>query len=42
MNIVTNLRVPELLGRVPVLGLSVWAVLFGNRAVAAAGLERDA
>ena len=27
-NIVTNLRFPELLGRVPVLGLSVWAVLF--------------
>ena len=26
-NIVTNLRFPELLGRVPVLGLSVWAVL---------------
>ena len=27
-NIFTNLRFPELLGRVPVLGLSVWAVLF--------------
>ena len=26
-NIFTNLRFPELLGRVPVLGLSVWAVL---------------
>ena len=26
-NVVTNLRFPELLGRVPVLGLSVWAVL---------------
>ncbi|MGA9515310.1 MAG: citrate transporter [Pseudolabrys sp.] len=29
-NIVTNLRFPELLGRVPVLGLSVWAVLFST------------
>ena len=36
MNIVTNLHFPELLGRVPVLGLSVWVVLFCNRAVAAA------
>jgi Na+/H+ antiporter NhaD/arsenite permease-like protein len=27
-NIVTNLHFPELLGRVPVLGLSVWVVLF--------------
>ena len=30
VNIVTNLRVPELLGRVPVLGLSVWAVLLAT------------
>jgi len=28
VNVVTNLHFPELLGRVPVLGLSVWAVLF--------------
>lgn len=28
VNIVTNLHFPELLGRIPVLGLSVWAVLF--------------
>ena len=28
VNIVTNLHFPELLGRVPVLGLSVWVVLF--------------
>jgi len=28
VNIVTNLYFPELLGRVPVLGLSVWIVLF--------------
>ena len=28
VNVVTNLRFPELLGRVPVLGLSVWVVLF--------------
>jgi Na+/H+ antiporter NhaD/arsenite permease-like protein len=27
VNVATNLRFPELLGRVPVLGLSVWAVL---------------
>ena len=27
-NVVTNLHFPELLGRVPVLGLSVWIVLF--------------
>jgi hypothetical protein len=27
-NVVTNLYFPELLGRVPVLGLSVWLVLF--------------
>ena len=30
VNIVTNLRFPELLGRVPVLGLSVWAVLLAT------------
>ena len=35
VNIATNLRFPELLGRVPVLGLSVWAVL-----VATAPLRR--
>jgi hypothetical protein len=35
VNIVTNLHFPELLGRVPVLGLSVWAVL-----VATAPLRR--
>ena len=29
-NVVTNLHFPELLGRVPVLGLSVWAVLFAT------------
>jgi Na+/H+ antiporter NhaD/arsenite permease-like protein len=28
VNIITNLHFPELLGRVPVLGLSVWIVLF--------------
>ena len=27
-NVATNLYFPEILGRVPVLGLSVWAVLF--------------
>jgi len=41
VNIVTNLRFPGLLGRVPVLAFSVGGA-FGNRAVAAAGLERDA
>ncbi len=30
VNIVTNLHFPELLGRVPVLGLSVWVVLFAT------------
>jgi Na+/H+ antiporter NhaD/arsenite permease-like protein len=35
VNIATNLRFPELLGRVPVLGLSVWTVL-----VATAPLRR--
>jgi Na+/H+ antiporter NhaD/arsenite permease-like protein len=35
VNIATNLRFPELLGRVPVLGLSVWVVL-----VATAPLRR--
>jgi hypothetical protein len=30
VNIGTNLHFPELLGRVPVLGLSVWAVLFAT------------
>lgn len=29
-NVVTNVRFPELLGRVPVLGLSVWTVLFAT------------
>jgi len=29
-NVVTNLYFPELLGRVPVLGLSVWLVLFAT------------
>jgi Na+/H+ antiporter NhaD/arsenite permease-like protein len=29
-NVVTNLHFPELLGRMPVLGLSVWAVLFAT------------
>ena len=29
-NIVTNLYFPELLGRVPVLGLAVWIVLFAT------------
>ena len=29
-NIVTNLYLPELLGRVPVLGLTVWIVLFAT------------
>ncbi len=29
-NVVTNLHFPELLGHVPVLGLSVWAVLFAT------------
>ena len=28
VNVVTNLHFPELLGRVPVLGLSLWIVLF--------------
>ena len=35
VNVVTNLHFPELLGRVPVLGLSVWAVL-----IATASLRR--
>src|SRR5262245_5172764 len=30
VNVVTNLHFPELLGRVPVLGLSVWLVLFAT------------
>jgi len=30
VNIVTNLHFPELLGRIPVLGLSVWVVLFAT------------
>src|SRR4030095_16879334 len=30
VNVVTNLHLPELLGRVPVLGLSVWAVVFAT------------
>lgn len=30
VNVVTNLHFPELLGRVPVLGLSVWVVLFAT------------
>jgi len=30
VNVVTNLHFPELLGRVPVLGLSVWVVLFST------------
>ena len=30
VNVVTNLHFPELLGHVPVLGLSVWAVLFAT------------
>jgi len=30
VNVVTNLYFPELLGRVPVLGLSVWVVLFAT------------
>lgn len=30
VNVATNLHFPELLGRVPVLGLSVWAVLFAT------------
>src|SRR5262245_27929600 len=30
VNVVTNLHFPELLGRVPILGLSVWAVLFAT------------
>lgn len=30
VNVVTNLHFPVLLGRVPVLGLSVWAVLFAT------------
>ena len=30
VNVVTNLHFPELLGRVPVLGLSVWIVLFAT------------
>jgi Na+/H+ antiporter NhaD/arsenite permease-like protein len=29
-NVVTNLYFPELLGRVPVLGLSVWAIIFAT------------
>ncbi len=33
VNIVTNLHFPELLGRVPVLGLSVWVVLFATAPV---------
>jgi hypothetical protein len=32
-NVVTNLYFPELLGRVPVLGLSVWLVLFATASV---------
>jgi Na+/H+ antiporter NhaD/arsenite permease-like protein len=32
-NVVTNLYFPELLGRVPVLGLSVWLVLFATALV---------
>ena len=30
VNVVTNLHFPELLGRVPILGLSVWVVLFAT------------
>ena len=30
VNIITNLQFPELLGRVPVLGLSVWIVLLAT------------
>jgi Na+/H+ antiporter NhaD/arsenite permease-like protein len=30
VNVVTNLHFPELLARVPILGLSVWAVLFAT------------
>jgi hypothetical protein len=30
VNVVTNLYFPELLGRVPVLGLSIWIVLFAT------------
>jgi Na+/H+ antiporter NhaD/arsenite permease-like protein len=30
VNVVTNLYFPELLGRVPVLGLSVWAMVFAT------------
>jgi hypothetical protein len=33
INITTNLYFPELLGRVPVLGLSVWLVLFATAPV---------
>jgi Na+/H+ antiporter NhaD/arsenite permease-like protein len=33
VNVVTNLYFPELLGRVPILGLSVWAVLFATAAL---------
>jgi Na+/H+ antiporter NhaD/arsenite permease-like protein len=32
-NVVTNLYFPEVLGRVPVLGLSVWVVLFATASV---------
>ena len=30
VNVVTNLRFPELLGRVPVLGVSIWAMVFAT------------
>jgi Na+/H+ antiporter NhaD/arsenite permease-like protein len=30
VNVETNLHFPELLGRIPVLGLSIWAVLFAT------------
>jgi hypothetical protein len=30
VNVVTNLHFPELLGRIPVLGLSIWVVLFAT------------
>jgi Na+/H+ antiporter NhaD/arsenite permease-like protein len=33
VNIITNLQFPELLGRVPILGLSVWVVLFASAPV---------
>ena len=41
-NVVTSLYFPVLLGRVPVLGLSVWAIIPRNSTVTHSGLESPA